>query len=249
MTDFYVGYNAKAGPRTARFIGVRVLGIVAIAVLLAALIALAQKPFAVSTFEFGQTRTFEGIVSEFPYPTLLVARPGRSADMPYSRYLLTAPGKLGVADILAGRHGDALSLSGTLIYRDDQAMIEVLPDTITTGSLAGAIPNEQDLGTVQLRGEIVDSKCYLGVMKPGAFKTHKACAIRCLSGGIPALFVVRGRDGSADHLLIAGPDGKALNDQLLDRVAQPIEVTGQLLRRGTELILQAPPASFVVLSP
>jgi hypothetical protein len=247
MRDFYVGYRPKAAPGTARFIGPRVLGIVAIAVLLAALIALAQKPFAVATFEFGDTRAFEGIVSEFPYPTLLVARPGRSSDMPYSRYLLTAPGKRGMADVLGGRHGDAVSLRGTLIYRDDQAMIEVLPETLVVSPMAGALPGDEILGDIKVRGEIVDSKCYLGVMKPGEFKTHKACAIRCLSGGIPALFVVRGRDGSADHLLIAGPDGKALNDELLELVARPLEVTGQLRRRGTELILQTTPQSFVAL--
>ena len=27
--------------------------------------------------------------------------------------------------------------------------------------------------------------CFLGVMKPGRSKPHRACAVRCISGGIP----------------------------------------------------------------
>ena len=38
---------------------------------------------------------------------------------------------------------------------------------------------------VTLKGEIIDPKCYLGAMKPGGGKTHKACAMRCIAGGIP----------------------------------------------------------------
>jgi len=40
------------------------------------------------------------------------------------------------------------------------------------------------LGTQTLVGEIVDSKCFLGVMNPGQLTTHRACAIRCISGGV-----------------------------------------------------------------
>ena len=44
---------------------------------------------------------------------------------------------------------------------------------------------------VMLRGEIVDSKCYLGVMNPGEGTVHRDCAARCLSGGLPPMLVVR----------------------------------------------------------
>ncbi|MFK8014405.1 MAG: hypothetical protein AB8G17_03035 [Gammaproteobacteria bacterium] len=243
----YVGYQSHAAKGTARFLGPRIVGMLAIALLIALLVVLVQRPFAVASFEFGQTREFNGIVSEFPYPTLLVARPGRSDDMPYSRYLLSGQGKFGVADELTGRHGQNVALSGTLIYRDEQAMIEVLPDSLTFMPQTAALPVDESLGTVTLRGEVIDSKCYLGVMKPAAFKPHKACAIRCLSGGIPALFVVRGTDGSADHVLLAGPDGRALNQQLLDIVATPVEVTGTLRRSGSDLILHTDATAFQTL--
>lgn len=248
--EFYVGYLPNAPTGVHRYLVPRVLGIAAIAALLAALVVVSQQPYARATFEFGTTRSFSGIVSEFPYPALLVERPGRSASMPYSRYYLVAPGKFGMQDVLRGRHGETLQLSGTLIYRDDQMMIEVLPDTIAPLSFAGepAIEaQDESLGNVTLRGEIVDSKCYLGVMKPATFKPHKACAIRCLSGGIPALLLVRRSDGGIDHVLLADADGRAINDRILDRVAEPVSVTGQLHRRGADLILHADPTHIVPL--
>ncbi len=240
----YVGYQARAPQGTARFIGLRVAGVFAIGVLLALLITLAQKPFAVASFEFGQTRDFTGVVSEFPYPTLLVARPGASGTMPYSRYLLSAPGKFGVDALFSDHHAQTATLSGTLIFRDDQVMIEVQPDSVSFNAAHGELPATEALGQITLRGEIIDSKCYLGVMKPGDYKVHKACAIRCLSGGVPALFVVRRDDGSTEHVLLADEKGGALNEHILDLVAKPLEVTGHLHRLGSDLVLYASVDAF-----
>lgn len=245
--DFYVGYHAHAPRSTRRFLAPRICGVGAVAVLVVALIALTQSPFADSNFEFGVERTFEGVVSEFPYPTLLVARPGRSETMPYSRYLLTAPGKFGADSLVQGMHGNNVRLSGSLIYRDAQTMIEIQPATIQTLQGQHAVADDETLGAITLHGEIVDSKCYLGVMKPASFKPHKACAIRCLSGGIPALLVVRREDGRHEHLLLADPQGKAINAHILDRVAQPVRVSGELFRRGSDLILRAHPDDVVPL--
>jgi hypothetical protein len=55
-----------------------------------------------------------------------------------------------------------------------------------------------------LRGEIVDTKCYLGVMTPGEDKVHRGCAVRCISRGVPPAFLVR--DASADSRILSfGP--------------------------------------------
>jgi hypothetical protein len=102
-----------------------------------------------------------------------------------------------------------------------------------------------NLGPVRLRGEIVDSKCYLGVMNPGNGKVHRDCAARCISGGEPPALIARDAAGKAMVILLAGSDGRALNNELLSFVAEPVETQGQLVRSGSNLILKGEPAAFL----
>ena len=106
----------------------------------------------------------------------------------------------------------------------------------------GAAP--ESLGTHTLAGEIVDSKCFLGVMKPGELKTHRACATRCISGGVPPVLLVRKRDGTALYLVLIATDGGAVNDRVLDLVAEPVEITGEVLRYGDLLVLRSDPETY-----
>jgi hypothetical protein len=66
------------------------------------------------------------------------------------------------------------------------------------------------LGEVDLVGEIVDSKCYLGNMNPGNGKVHRDSAVRCLSGGIPPVFATNDFNGSPAVLLLTGPNQERL---------------------------------------
>jgi hypothetical protein len=195
-------------------------------------------PFANSAFEYGKMRRFEGIIDARPYPTLLVARPGDvgSGDK-HSRYLLVAPGKHGADNIVAGFDGKEVRLKGQLIYRESGTMIEIEPGSIAPLSAPPApqVPTV-DIGAVTVTGEIVDSKCYLGVMNPGNGKVHRDCAARCISGGIPPIFVTL--DGEEQFLLVR-PDGTAIApDALREFVAEPITITGEASRRGETRMLR-----------
>ena len=57
----------------------------------------------------------------------------------------------------------------------------------------------------------MDTKCFLGVMRPATGKVHRGCAVRCLSGGAPPALLVRDEQGNGVALLLA-----SLNDQPLD---------------------------------
>jgi hypothetical protein len=48
----------------------------------------------------------------------------------------------------------------------------------------------------------------------------------------------------AIYLLLVSPDGKPVNKQVLDFVAEPIEITGEVERQGELLILRADPAAY-----
>jgi len=190
-----------------------------------------QMPFANSAFEFGKLRSFEGVMAARPFPTLLVARPGEVGQQDkYSRYLLVAPGKYGADDLVTSFDGKHVRLQGQLIYRGG-TMVEVTPGSITVIDPEPSVQEvPRDLGALSLIGEIVDSKCYLGVMNPGEGKVHRDCAARCLSGGIPPIFVTT--DGREQFLLV-GLDGRALGrDALREFIAEPITIRGELFKQG-----------------
>jgi hypothetical protein len=239
MTDFYVGYLPKAPTALVRFLRriIVLLGLVAITV--AFVLLTGQMPFAKSAFEYGKMRKFEGIIEARPYPTLLVERPGEASNKKeeYSRYLLVAPGKHG-ADRLVGQFdGTRVRLEGQLIHRNNATMIEVAVGSVTPldTTFTSQAPTV-DLGPATLTGEIVDGKCYLGVMNPGNGKVHRDCAARCISGGIPPIFVTLNGE---DQFLLVGLDGKAIQpDMLLEFVAEPLTIRGELIQKGESRLLE-----------
>jgi hypothetical protein len=234
--EFYVGY-APAPPRETKRLIVRVIvGLVGLVLVLAVVLIFGQQPFSKASFEFRQNRDFSGTVELKPYPSLLVARPNASG---YSGYLLVGEGKHGADEAVQGFAQKQVTLRGSLIYRNGHTMIEIV-----SGSLKAQRPGEAEmdaatLGTVTAVGEIVDSKCYLGVMNPGRSKVHRDCAVRCISGGVPPALV------TADGLyLLAGMDGRQLHREILGMVAEKVEITGTLLRSGDTLTLRADPADY-----
>jgi hypothetical protein len=232
MNDFYVGYVPKAPDSVHRDMRrvIAILSVVALAVGL--FLIFGQQPFPAAFFEFQQFRGYEGVVREAPYPTLVTAD---------AHYLLAAPGKHGLTP---GLDGKRVQLEGALIHRGSQRMLEVLPGSLRPGSSSVSPQDTIGLGAVRLRGEIVDSKCYLGVMNPGNGKVHRDCAARCISGGLPPALVARDASGSTIMSLLAGSDGRRLNREVLDFVAEPVEISGELVRAGSWLVLMTEPANI-----
>lgn len=102
-------------------------------------------------------------------------------------------------------------------------------------------------------GEIVDTKCYLGAMKPGRGKPHRDCASLCIRGGIPASLLVRTESGERSLVHLLSLDGQPLGHEVLEWVGEPVEVWGTLRRHDDRLFLRtffirptrAPSPSFV----
>lgn len=247
-SDFYVGYLDNASDSLRRWLRRRVTLAIGGALVLAAHLGVAQARFSAASFEYGQERSFEGVIDEFPVPSLLVERPGTNdSKSRFSRFVLVDAFKFGAAPRVKGLDGKSVRLAGTLIRRDGTAMIELgaaAPELLVE-SRSQSRPTDEDLGVHVLRGEIVDSKCWYGVMKPGEWVVHRACAVRCISGGIPPLLVVNDRQGGSLQFLLVAPDGGALNAAILDRIAEPVVVTGRVVRRGSTYFLYADPVAIV----
>lgn len=246
--ELYVGYLTPAAPVSRRLRWISTVAI-AIAVAVAITAAASHRRLPASAFEFGTTRTFEGVVRESPAPMLLVSNGAQRVVSSPSAFLLVAPGKHGAGEVIRGLDGELVRLSGTLVYRDGQTMVEVDPESLVPlGQQPTATPSAADLGSVTLTGEIVDSKCYLGVMNPGESKTHRDCAVRCISGGAPPLFVARNAAGDRVQMLLVGDDGRAINRDVLPFVAEPVEITGHLVSMGELFVLHANTTAFRRLS-
>jgi hypothetical protein len=183
--------------------------------------------------------TFEGTIEATPYPILIVAEPG-STGPKASRYLLVAEGKHGADSQVAAFAGKTVQLRGTKIYRDNQTMIEVVTGSISLmGDSKQARQASKELGNFELIGEIVDSKCYLGVMNPGNGKVHRDCAVRCLSGGIPPVFATNDFNGRPAILVLTGHSRAPLpKGAFLGRVAQPVRIRGTVIQTGDSLFLE-----------
>jgi len=246
--EFYIGWEAKAAPGIARTAREASIALLLLALLAPVILAVSQTMIGASVFEWGTVKTFSGVLQTQPYPHLLVQRPGQAgSESSFSSYYLVAPWKFGLnTEILAPLDDKAVTLKGTLIYRGNQTMVETKPDWIQINekTAAASPPQTVSLGWQTLIGEIVDSKCFLGVMNPGQLTPHRACAIRCISGGVPPVLLVRQKDGPASYFLLVSAQGKPVNKQVLDLVAEPVEITGEVERQGELLILRADPATY-----
>jgi hypothetical protein len=142
--------------------------------------------------------------------------------------------------------GRVVRLVGSLAQRGTAKLLEV--DSIASGA-GSAVPAvaQRALGDFELRGEIVDSKCWTGVMNPGQGKTHLDCAVRCLSGGLTPLLVIRDSTGRESHLILTDAQGAPLPRSFLPAVGRPVAVQGQVLREGELLFLRTSPEAIRVL--
>jgi hypothetical protein len=243
--EFYTGYLPQAPPGVAAWTKKAVVLVFVVTAAVALALAAAQSPFSKAVYHFGDLGTVEGVVRERPYPTLEVDRPGAGGA---SRYLLVNPFKHGAT--VDGLDGKRVAVVGSLIHRDDQTMLEiVLPGKTAVLGAAGDGAAERSLGVHTLVGRIVDSKCWLGIMKPGEGKPHRSCAARCISGGIPPLFVVGDERGPLLKLLLVDAGGGAVNRRVLHLVDEPLEIRGEVARLDDLWILKADPETYRRLAP
>ena len=229
--DFFVGY-ATTAPTHGRWLRRLVLVLLVAAPALAAAISLFQKPLPSGTFEFGVKRIFEGVIYENPVPILHIVESSHDPDTPAARnLLLVGAGKFGLPDFAEGCDGRKVRFAGTLIYRERMTMVEMNDEAsfevLGTPETSEERERFEKLGAVTLEGEIVDTKCFFGVMRPATGKVHRACAIRCLSGGVPPGLLVQNTQGDGVVFMLAGPPGETL-DLDVQWAARTVRARGQL---------------------
>jgi hypothetical protein len=238
--DFFIGWSPEMPTIDRRFFlgsGVALtLGTGAIA----AGVASGQNPPQPGGWNMGEVRDFKGVATAEPYAMLRTT----DVDGTPKTVLLGCQGKCGVSAKIGALSGKAVTVKGSLIQRGPYAMIAVIDglDWIredTEGNASLAFPAIETLGEIKLKGEILDTKCWFGAMNPNQGKVHKACASLCIRGGLPPAFYVKDiRDQQA--LMIMTDRGLAHGKDLLEFVADPVELTATAKRWGDLLLVDSP---------
>lgn len=199
------------------------------------------------TWATGATHEITGVLATRPYPMMHLADPS-SADRVRS-VLIVSQGKCTSGLDLDAADGRVFTASGALIERGSRRMLEVplaLERWLEPSEAAVKLPplDAEPVARVRLAGQIMDTKCFFGVMRPGRGKTHKACASLCIRGGIPPSFWARSGDGREAVLLMTDAAGGPLGEDILPFVADPVEAEGDIVRVGDLLQFRADAAAF-----
>ncbi len=244
-SEFYIGWQPKAPDGFAKHIRKVVVCIAVSVIVISVLLGLLQKKFSTSSFEFGKLTEIKGVFRQQPVPSVRVIT-GTDA-FGHSSFItlpLVGYGKHGAGGVIASLEkknnvrldGKLVTLRGSLIYSDGKALLQIdehEDPLVKTESITDTVawkPRITEWGTVQLTGEILDPKCYFGVMKPGHGKPHRDCAIRCIAGGINPVFCTKNENGELDYFLLLDQNGESLNKYIQDNVAEPVTLTARAVR-------------------
>jgi len=199
---------------------------------------LSQKKIANSAYRYNEVAEYTGVVSNIPFPHILFSKGKDVFGNPLHEVLpLVNAWKFGADSLInnwnqANKNGMA-TIQGTIIIRDSVKAMELTSkENSFLASKSQSInskPIVEKIGIVTIKGEIIDPKCYLGAMNPGEGKPHRSCAIRCISGGIMPM-ITYWENKQKKYAVLLGENGEKINNQVLDFVAEPIEIKGVLYK-------------------
>jgi hypothetical protein len=230
--EFYVSYiEGSLGSKTKRTLKRFAISAVFLVIVSALLFSFSQKPFKNASFELLSETKITGTFHENPYPMLRV----EIAKNTFKNILLLGFGKSSANPFLEklqaevmDLNGEQLSIEGNLIYYNGKTLIQITDDEKVTliGASKTAIPKKDVVSKMTLQGEIIDPKCYFGVMKPGKGKIHRSCAVRCISGGIPPVLATTDSNNISQYYLLTDLKGKSINQDILPFIGKPSELKG-----------------------
>ncbi|MEL6559982.1 MAG: hypothetical protein AAFQ94_17465 [Bacteroidota bacterium] len=233
--DFYIGWQDKAPKGFGRKGLFFFLGALLIAVLFTVIYVPSQQKFSNSIFEYGSLTELKGQLVDYPVIGLSTTVDGEKITVP-----LVGFGKKG-ADAVMEHLVDQLespvaayevTLRGTLIKYNGKVWMELTEENESILSYsrnsASAGPEVVNLGQQKIVGEIVDPKCFFGVMKPGFGKIHRSCAVRCISGGIPPVLAVRQGNRYVDYYFLTNQNGNHPGRDILKFVGKSVTINGEV---------------------
>ncbi|NNU17021.1 hypothetical protein HK107_11885 [Parvularcula sp. ZS-1/3] len=244
--DFFIGWSAETPKADRRFFMLAGLGLLAGTGGAAALIGGAQDGGGPGTWDQGDIQEWRGIASALPYPTLRT----RDTDGKIKTAFLSCLNKC-TPELRINQYRDGeVVIRGSAIRRGEHLMIATEDSgawiSQASGSLPDqlALPEEEALGSAELRGEILDTKCWFGAMRPSSGKVHKACASLCIRSGLPPAFYVKPLREQERLLIITDRRGAPVSQDVLPYVADRMRLSGDVVRKGDVLYLRTDVSTF-----
>lgn len=264
--EFYIGYQPVAPPGYKKFVHLLLFTLVVIMYITASVIVSNQLDFSAGIFERKKLTEVEGVLMLEPFPAI---RTYYGKDLNGNPAIKTIPlvnyGKFGAEPIIeavAKSNSAPLSilwvkLRGKLIYNKgvtlmelsekDKSILQVIKtDGKPIAELSAGTATEMD--SVTLSGQIIDPKCYFGVMKPGEGKPHSDCAIRCIAGGIQPMLMLRNSKGEETYFILRDTAGMPLNNRILSYIGMPVDISGRVRNVDDWMILNTDPLSGIRLT-
>jgi hypothetical protein len=249
--EFFIGWMPKAPAGFASHVRKSLLVLVIIVTASGVLLSLLQKKFATGNFEFGKLTEVKGIYFNTPVPCLKVIN---GKDIFGNGSYITIPligfGKFGASGVISEierqknieLNQKEVTIKGTLLYNDGKLFMQVDANdgflmNIGKEADSSLLPEVKELGEQTIKGEIVDPKCFFGVMKPGEGKPHMDCAIRCILGGIPPVLKVTDEKGNENYYIVVGPHGEKMNEAVKNFVAEPVNIDAKVVKYDDWIVL------------
>ncbi len=229
--EFFVGYLPTPS-QERRFLWIIGAALIVGGISLATILSAIQRDPGGGAWNLDQVVQIEGVLRASPYPML---------ETPSQTFLLVGEGKAGASDRAATLDGQTVLASG---YRISRKALSILELDVKTAALRVVIQSSissvprlaSKWVSMTVQGEIVDSKCFAGAMKPGDGKTHKACASLCIRGGIPPMLICFDQAGQQSNYLLTSSAGNAFTgtalEELLGFVGDSVEVSGTAEQPG-----------------
>jgi hypothetical protein len=232
--DFFVGYLDTPDADRRFLLGLAATGVIG-AVAGGFALARSQTSAGDGYWDAGTVVTLTGYLDTSPYPVIRT----RDIDGSLRTVLLGCETKCGAQAKLddVDLPDERVTVRGTILQRDRHLMLAVpeAPDWIVPaaeGALAEreAAFEHEDMGDARLSGEILDSKCWFGAMRPSEGSVHKACAMLCIAGGMAPYFYPRTLLGHDTPMMLTDQNGGALVQPIMRYVADRVRVSGRIHR-------------------
>jgi hypothetical protein len=227
--DFFIGW-APTSKSNRRLLLTGGISLMAGGIGLMTLLASAHEPVGKGQWDQSQTVNLTGMMVTKPWPHLLIVEQGRELKTVF----LVGSGKQGLSQETLLPDGALATATGSIIKRGSYAMMAISGLKAHQGNQNDTITHAQpkivNEAPVLLSGEILDAKCWFGAMRPSSGKVHKACASLCVRGRLPVAFCSKGCGDEGDLMVFVRPDGTAHDQELLPFVADPVAITGRIVR-------------------